>query len=110
MCRLDRNAGHGGGTPRFRRPCRLLLLVPVRPSAVRRRGVVEGDAPAVGRLKRPRVAPRVLHTKQKSHTHIFRQRIHTTSVLTTANSSTQWPAVNERMGGCLRRRRRSAAA
>nr|ACR35948.1 unknown [Zea mays] len=33
------------------------VLVPVRPSAVRRRGVVEGDGPAVGFLEWPPVAP-----------------------------------------------------
>ena len=70
LCRLDRNRAQGRQDSAGRL---LYMLVPVRPSAVRRRGVVEGDAPAVGLLKRPRVAPGALHSE--SHT-IFRQRIY----------------------------------
>lgn len=42
-------------------------LVPPRPPAVRRRGVVEGDVPAVRLLKRPRVPPRALHNTYAAH-------------------------------------------
>ena len=45
--------------------CMNCSLVPRPSSAVPRRGVVEGDAPAVGLLDRPRVPPGALHAQPK---------------------------------------------
>jgi hypothetical protein len=93
------------------------VLVPVRPSAVRRRGVVEGDGPAVGFLEWPPVAPGAL--RSESHTCFVRPCKSTTSCNSmtqrnggggtaphgTADRRPRWMTE-----GCLRRGRRSAAA